>query len=81
MKEDRSDKGIKNISFDENTYMGKIDRAEIDAIIKKCGGWVMEGDYTGLHVILFDNIETKEQQDSVIKVVLPKLEKWYATNN
>lgn len=69
-----------NIEFTENKFYGKIDRSEVREIITKNGGDIWAGDFSGLHLVIFEGMNTKVQQDSVILAVLPQLEDWYREN-
>lgn len=70
-----------DIDFEENKFMGLIDRIEISDIIAKNNGQVLEGDASGLRVVVFNGMNSKAKEDSVILSVLPQLEKWYSKNN
>jgi hypothetical protein len=72
--------GQLNIAITEINFTGNLDRVEVAKIIESSGGFILSGDAFGIDYILFDNMKTKTQQDSVIRIVLPKLEKWYAKN-
>lgn len=71
---------ILNIKFTENKFMGMIDRTDVSDIIESNGGFILDGDYNGLNIVIFKGMDTKEKQDSVIKIVLPKIEQWYIKN-
>jgi hypothetical protein len=76
-----SDTGTRNIQITENKFYGDIDRVEIGDIIESNGGFVLCGDFTGLHIVLFKGMDTKAKQDSVILSVLPQLENWYRSEH
>jgi hypothetical protein len=68
---------LRNLKFTENEFTGQIDRGELLEIIEANGGHVLDGDASGLSMVVFRGMDSKEKQDSVILAVLPQLESWY----
>ena len=77
MRLGNKENGTLNIKFTENKFSGKIDRLEVNDIIEKNKGSILIGGFGGLDVVFFERMNTKGKQDSVIKKVIPQLDKWY----
>ena len=69
---------VLSLRIDEIEFRGLIDRVELAEIIEKNGGCIWSGGFQGIEMITFKGMDTRAKQDSVIKVLLPKLERWYA---
>lgn len=72
-----SQTGQLSIAFKEVNWQAKLDNPDIEKVFEKNKGFILVGDAFGLEMVIFDNMNTKAQQDSVIKKVLPQLELWY----
>lgn len=68
---------VHNLSIHENMPRYLIDRGEVYDIISSSGGFVLDGDFAGLNIVMFRGMNSKQKQDSVILSILPKLERWY----
>lgn len=69
-----------SIKFTENQFYGKIDRVELARIVEDNHGDIWISNYEGMHMVIFEGMDTRAEQDSVIQAVLPQLEKWYRDN-
>jgi hypothetical protein len=65
------------LMFSEINFRGMIGRLEIDQIITTNNGFVLDNNAVSLNIVVFKDVNTRQQFDSTIKVVLPLIEQWY----